>query len=162
MRTQWPECEETNARHAKWFLSRTLMRLFDRCVLDYFSLSDYPDGQVTQGGYADRIRCDARFAFKIPESISSAEAAPLMCGGVTVFAPLQRYMTKPGMKVGIIGIGGWSHTHTRAERGGGTASPVHCRTQLVDPSTHSLSLSRSLCASFLLLLADVQVSVTWA
>jgi alcohol dehydrogenase (NADP+) len=71
--------------------------------------SAYPDGQISQGGYADRVRCAGQFAFKIPEVISSAEAAPLMCAGVTVFAPLQRYMTRPHMKVAIIGIGGLGH-----------------------------------------------------
>ena len=72
-------------------------------------LLQYPDGQVSQGGYADRVRCDSHFAFKIPDSISSAEAAPLMCAGVTVFAPIQRYITRPKMKVGIIGVGGLGH-----------------------------------------------------
>lgn len=71
--------------------------------------SKYPDGQVSQGGYADRVRCNSSFAFKIPESISSAEAAPLMCAGVTVFAPLQRHMTRPNMKVAVIGVGGLGH-----------------------------------------------------
>jgi len=71
--------------------------------------SKYPDGQVSQGGYADRVRCQSDFVFKLPESISSAEAAPLMCAGVTVFAPLARSLTRPGMKVGIIGIGGLGH-----------------------------------------------------
>lgn len=68
-----------------------------------------PDGQVTQGGYADRVRCASQFAFKIPEVISSEHAAPLMCAGVTTFAPLQRYMTRPGMKVAVVGIGGLGH-----------------------------------------------------
>jgi alcohol dehydrogenase (NADP+) len=79
----------------------------DKMVWTYNST--YPDGQVTQGGYADRVRCSAAFAFKIPDVIDSAEAAPLMCAGVTVFAPLQRYITKPNMKVAIIGVGGLGH-----------------------------------------------------
>jgi len=68
-----------------------------------------PDGQVSQGGYADYKRCLADYAFKIPESISSAEAAPLLCAGVTVFAPLQRHVTSGDMKVGVIGVGGLGH-----------------------------------------------------
>jgi len=71
--------------------------------------SAYPDGQVSMGGYADRVRCQADFAFQIPDAISSADAAPLMCAGVTVFAPLARYVTRPGMTVGVIGIGGLGH-----------------------------------------------------
>ena len=68
-----------------------------------------PDGQITQGGYAEFIRVDSRFAFKIPESLPSEFAAPLLCGGVTVYAPLSRYVTKPGLKVGVVGIGGLGH-----------------------------------------------------
>ena len=67
------------------------------------------DGQVTQGGYAEFIRVDSRFAFKIPAALPSDYAAPLLCGGVTVYAPLARYITKPNLKVGIIGIGGLGH-----------------------------------------------------
>ena len=66
-------------------------------------------GQVTQGGWADRVRCSSEFVFSIPASIPSAEAAPLLCGGITVYAPLARYVTRPGMRVGVVGIGGLGH-----------------------------------------------------
>jgi len=69
----------------------------------------YKDGQVSQGGYASHIRCQGDFVFSIPEAISSAEAAPLMCAGVTTFAPLARNLTRKDMKVAIIGIGGLGH-----------------------------------------------------
>jgi alcohol dehydrogenase (NADP+) len=90
------ECKEGAQNHC----SRKLIWTYN---------SKYPDGQVSQGGYADRVRCQADFAFHIPESISSQEAAPLMCAGVTVFAPLARSLTRKGMKVGIIGVGGLGH-----------------------------------------------------
>ena len=51
------------------------------------------------GGFADRIRVDARFAFPIPDALSSEAAAPLLCGGVTVYAPLSR-LARPSMRVG--------------------------------------------------------------
>ena len=60
------------------------------------------------GGFAERIRLDARFAFPIPETLASEHAAPLLCGGVTVYAPLRRHV-RPGMSVGVIGIGGLGH-----------------------------------------------------
>jgi alcohol/geraniol dehydrogenase (NADP+) len=58
------------------------------------------------GGFADRIRLDGRFAFPLPASLDSAAAAPLLCAGVTVFAPLRRWKVRPGARVGVIGIGG--------------------------------------------------------
>jgi D-arabinose 1-dehydrogenase-like Zn-dependent alcohol dehydrogenase len=39
----------------------------------------------------------------------SAEAAPFMCAGQTVFTPMIRYGIKAGDRVGIIGIGGLGH-----------------------------------------------------
>jgi uncharacterized zinc-type alcohol dehydrogenase-like protein len=58
------------------------------------------------GGFADRIRIDGRFAFPVPAELPSAEAAPLLCAGATVFAPLRRWRVKQGAQVGVLGIGG--------------------------------------------------------
>ena len=60
------------------------------------------------GGFADRVRLDSRFAFPIPEGIASENAAPLLCGGATVYSPLRRWV-KPSMRVGVVGIGGLGH-----------------------------------------------------
>lgn len=79
------------------------------------------DGTTTYGGYAEYIRLESDFAYKIPESISSAEAAPLLCAGVTVFVPLKN--VKPGDRVGVIGIGGLGHLAIQFIRALG-ATPV--------------------------------------
>jgi uncharacterized zinc-type alcohol dehydrogenase-like protein len=60
------------------------------------------------GGFADRVRLDGRFSFPIPEGIASENAAPLLCGGATVYSPLRRWV-KPSMRVGVVGIGGLGH-----------------------------------------------------
>lgn len=69
----------------------------------------YEDGQQTQGGYATKIRVCETFVFKLPDAIESEVAGPLMCAGVTVYAPLVRCGVKQGVKVGVIGIGGLGH-----------------------------------------------------
>ncbi|KAI9014329.1 chaperonin 10-like protein [Hyaloraphidium curvatum] len=69
----------------------------------------YPDGAVSQGGYAERVRTDARHVIRIPDGVKSEHAAPLLCGGVTVYAPLRRYGAGPGKTVGIVGMGGIGH-----------------------------------------------------
>ncbi|KAJ5876203.1 Polyketide synthase enoylreductase [Penicillium soppii] len=61
------------------------------------------------GGFAETWRGPGHFVFLIPESLPSAQAAPLLCGGVTVFAPLRKYGVGPGKSVGVIGIGGLGH-----------------------------------------------------
>ena len=60
------------------------------------------------GGFAERIRVDGRFAFPIPDALRSEHAAPLLCGGVTVYAPLARF-ARPSLRVGVVGIGGLGH-----------------------------------------------------
>ena len=65
------------------------------------------------GGFARRIRADERFVFPLPEGLDSSTAAPLLCGGVTVFSPLRRWGVGAGAKVGVIGIGGLGHLALR-------------------------------------------------
>lgn len=79
-----------------------------RAVNTYGSV--YPNGEgKSYGGYADYNRTNGRFVFPIPEKLSSADAAPLLCAGVTVYSPLKRNGCGPGKSVGIIGIGGLGH-----------------------------------------------------
>ncbi len=67
------------------------------------------------GGFADRIIVDSRFAFAIPDALSSEVAAPLLCGGITVYSPLREY-ARPTSRVGVIGIGGLGHLAIRFAR----------------------------------------------
>jgi len=61
------------------------------------------------GGYADRVRANARFVVPIPEALESENAAPLLCGGITVYNPLRTHGVNPSSRVGIVGIGGLGH-----------------------------------------------------
>ena len=67
------------------------------------------EGAITQGGYAQQIVVDERFVCRIPEGIGLDVAAPLMCAGVTTFAPLQRWGVGPGSTVAVVGMGGLGH-----------------------------------------------------
>jgi D-arabinose 1-dehydrogenase-like Zn-dependent alcohol dehydrogenase len=69
----------------------------------------YPDGSVSYGGYAKKVRVDSRFAFPIPSNLPSEAAAPLLCAGITVFSPLNHYQLGPGHNVAVLGIGGLGH-----------------------------------------------------
>ncbi|MFH1176918.1 MAG: NAD(P)-dependent alcohol dehydrogenase [Acidobacteriota bacterium] len=60
------------------------------------------------GGFADRVRAKAPFVIPIPAELQSETAAPLLCGGITVYSPLKRY-AGAGARVGVIGIGGLGH-----------------------------------------------------
>ncbi len=57
------------------------------------------------GGWAEAIRVPADHAFPIPDSLASEHAAPLFCGGITVYSPLVDHGAV-GKRVGVAGIGG--------------------------------------------------------
>ncbi len=61
------------------------------------------------GGYADAIRVNWRFAVSVPESLESENVAPLLCGGITVYSPLRNLGVRPSSRVGVVGIGGLGH-----------------------------------------------------
>ena len=61
------------------------------------------------GGYASHFQCDASFAVKLPDGMDARAAAPLMCGGVTVYQPLRYYNVTANQKVAVVGIGGLGH-----------------------------------------------------
>jgi uncharacterized zinc-type alcohol dehydrogenase-like protein len=63
----------------------------------------------TQGGYSTGIVVDENYVVAVPEGLDSAGAAPLMCAGITVFAPLKRFGAGPGTRVGVVGLGGLGH-----------------------------------------------------
>jgi len=72
--------------------------------------SVYPgDEGKSYGGYATHNRTHNRFVFNIPDGLDSADAAPMLCGGVTVYSPLKNYGAGPGKTVGIVGVGGLGH-----------------------------------------------------
>ena len=61
------------------------------------------------GGYADAVRVNWRFAIPVPKALESENVAPLLCGGITVYSPLRNHGVRPSSRVGIIGIGGLGH-----------------------------------------------------
>ena len=62
-----------------------------------------------RGGFAERLRAHWVWVIPLPDALDIASAGPLLCGGVTVFAPLFDYGIKPTDRVGIVGIGGLGH-----------------------------------------------------
>jgi uncharacterized zinc-type alcohol dehydrogenase-like protein len=70
---------------------------------------DRVDGSITQGGYAKNYVVDERFAHTVPANLDLAAVAPLLCAGITTYSPLRHWRVGPGMKVGIVGLGGLGH-----------------------------------------------------
>ncbi|WP_406223821.1 NAD(P)-dependent alcohol dehydrogenase [Streptomyces canus] len=76
-------------------------------TLTYGSLGE--DGRLTQGGYATHIVVTEDFVLRIPDGIGLDTAAPLLCAGITTYAPLRRWGAGPGKKVAVVGLGGLGH-----------------------------------------------------
>jgi uncharacterized zinc-type alcohol dehydrogenase-like protein len=75
----------------------------------YNSPTEDPPGH-TLGGYSQRIVVDERFVLAIRHPAEQlAAVAPLLCAGITTYSPLRHWKVGPGMKVGVVGIGGLGH-----------------------------------------------------
>lgn len=62
---------------------------------------------LDQGSFASHAVVREAFLHLIPDAINDVDAAPLQCGGATVFTALLE--AKPGETVGIMGVGGLGH-----------------------------------------------------
>lgn len=71
-----------------------------------------------QGGFAEKVRCHWAWTIPLPEGIDLSSTGPLLCGGVTVFAPLMKF-AKATDHVGIVGIGGLGHMGIKFARAWG-------------------------------------------
>lgn len=73
------------------------------------ALREYGRTDLDQGSFSTGAVWDARYVYRIPDSMDSADAAPLLCGGWTVWNALTGYDLKPTDHIGIVGIGGLGH-----------------------------------------------------
>jgi len=76
---------------------------------EHLCASAQPTCVGRNGGYADSVRVNSRFAIPIPEALESENVAPLLCGGITVYSPMRNNGVRPSSRVGVIGIGGLGH-----------------------------------------------------
>ena len=63
----------------------------------------------TYGGYSTYIVCKERYVLHIPKNLPLDAAAPLLCAGITLYNPLRKWLVGPGVKVGVMGLGGLGH-----------------------------------------------------
>ena len=66
-------------------------------------------GDVEYGGYSKEIVTDEHFVVHIPDGVSHAEFAPLLCAGITVYSSLKHWKAGPSKKVAVLGMGGLGH-----------------------------------------------------
>lgn len=66
-------------------------------------------GGITAGGYSRQIVVTEDFVLSVPDGIDLDVAAPLLCAGITLYAPLRNWKAGPGKRIAIVGLGGLGH-----------------------------------------------------
>jgi len=66
-------------------------------------------GYTKNGGFAEYILADPDYVAHIPSGLTSTDAAPIICAGITTYKGLKETRAKPGQWVAISGVGGLGH-----------------------------------------------------
>ena len=98
-------------------------------------------GVTVNGGYAEFIKAPASHATKIPDGVSSAQAAPLFCAGVTVYRAIMQARPQRGQRLAVFGVGGLGHLAIQI------AMHLGLEVSAVDVADDKLALAKSLGAA---------------
>jgi alcohol dehydrogenase, propanol-preferring len=95
-------------------------------------------GYSVDGSYAEYVVADDRYVVDVPAEVSSLDAAPLTCAGVTTFKAIKVARLQPGETASVVGIGGLGHLAVQYARLFGA------RVIAVDVEDAKLDLARAL------------------
>jgi len=98
-------------------------------------------GVMVDGGYAEYAKAPASHVIKIPDALSSEQAAPLLCAGVTVHRALKQAKIRAGQRLAVFGVGGLGHIAVQIGRAAGADVTA------IDVSEEKLALAKSLGAT---------------
>lgn len=98
-------------------------------------------GVTVDGGYAEFVKAPASHTTKIPANLSSADAAPLFCAGITVHRALKQGKISAGQRVAVFGVGGLGHLAIQL------AQLLGAEVTAIDISDKKLALAKSLGAT---------------
>jgi propanol-preferring alcohol dehydrogenase len=109
-------------------------------------------GVTVDGGYAEMLKAKASHVVKVPDTLSSEEAAPLFCAGVTVYRAIKLANVKKGQRVAVFGVGGLGHLAVQILRN------LEVEFIVVDVSEEKLDLARALGAAHTINAANEKAS----
>ncbi|MFY9845052.1 MAG: zinc-dependent alcohol dehydrogenase [Terriglobales bacterium] len=98
-------------------------------------------GVTVDGGYAEFVKAPASHVVRIPDALSSEQAAPLLCAGVTVHRALKQAKIRAGHRLAVFGVGGLGHIAIQVGRAAGAEVIA------IDISEEKLALAKSLGAA---------------
>ena len=98
-------------------------------------------GYTRHGGFAEYILANPDYVARIPAGLIAAEAAPIICAGVTTYKGIKETGAKPGQWIAISGIGGLGHLAIQY------AAAMGLNVCAIDPDNAKLAHARRLGAS---------------
>jgi propanol-preferring alcohol dehydrogenase len=112
----------------------------DHCVKGWETLCEEQrnSGYSVDGGFAEYAVADATYVVPVPDEVSSFDAAPLTCAGVTTYKAIKVADISPSERVAVFGIGGLGHLAIQYARLAGAEVIA------VDISAAKLELAREL------------------
>ena len=99
-------------------------------------------GRDRDGGYAERLVADARFADRLPQGLPAREAAPLLCAGIIGYRTLRLSGIEPGGRLGLVGFGASAHLAIQVAR------HWRCEVYVFTREEHHRRLARELGAAW--------------
>jgi propanol-preferring alcohol dehydrogenase len=108
-------------------------------------------GVTVDGGFAEFVKAPASHVARIPNALTSMEAAPLFCAGVTVHRALRKARLSANQRLAVFGVGGLGHIAVQI--GSGLGAEVTA----IDISDEKLAYAESLGAANTLNAASVDV-----
>jgi propanol-preferring alcohol dehydrogenase len=95
-------------------------------------------GWDADGGYAEYAVVPEAYAYRLPDGLDDARAAPLLCAGIVGYRALRRADLPPGGRLGIYGFGASAHVVAQVAIGQGAR--VHVLTRSVQAQQLALRL----------------------
>lgn len=112
----------------------------DHCISGWETLCEQQQnsGYSVDGAFAEYAVADAAYVVPVPDGVSSFDAAPLTCAGVTTYKAIKVARIVPGERVAVFGVGGLGHLAVQYAR------LVGAEVIAVDLTEEKLQLAREL------------------
>lgn len=98
----------------------------------------------TFGGYSKQMVVDENYVLRIPPGIPLQRAAPLLCAGITTYAPLRQWGVGKGTRLGVLGLGGLGHMAVKIGAALGAEVTVFSRSEEKKKDAKRLGAARFL------------------
>ena len=99
-------------------------------------------GITGDGGYAEYMTAPQEAVARIPDELAAADAAPLLCAGLTTFNALRNSGARGGDVVAVLGLGGLGHLGVQYAAKMGFRTVAIARGRDKEPLAHQLGAVR--------------------